>query len=202
MLQHLAVALLGVLGLVDAHNLNLGEFVQTVQSAHILAVGTSLAAETLGVGAVLDGQILLVENHVAVDVRHGHLGCGDEIEVVHLAMIHLALLVGQLACAVAAGGIHHRGRHDLGVAGLAGFVEEEVDERTLQTGSLANIDGKPCTGDFHAQVEVDEVVFLGQFPVGQGILDVEVGIHVPVAHGVALAAFTKVRLHHVVVLGR
>ena len=190
-----------MLGLVDAHNLNLRELVQTVQSAHVLAIRASLAAETLGVGAVLDGQILLVENNVAVDVRHGHLGRGDEIEVVYLAMIHLTLLVGQLACAVARSGIHHRGRHDFRVARLAGLVEEEVDECALQTGSIADIYGESCTGNLHAQVEVDEVVFLGQFPVGQGILDVQVGVHVPVAHGVALTAFAQVRLHHVVVLG-
>ena len=82
-----------MLRLVDAYDLDLRELVQTVQSAHVLTVATSLSAETLGVGAVLDGQLLLVENHVAIDIRHRHLSRWNQIEVIHLAVVHLSFLI-------------------------------------------------------------------------------------------------------------
>ena len=75
-------------------------------------------------------------------------------------MVHLALLVGQLAGAVAAGLIHqNRGLH-FGVAGVAGFIQKKVDEAALQPGALALVHGKACAGNFHAQLEVDDVVLL------------------------------------------
>ena len=114
-------------------------------------------------------------------------------------MIHLTFLVRQLTCAVTRGGIHHRWRHNLRITALAGLVEEEVDEGALQTGTLAYIHGESGTGDFYAQVKVDKVVFLGELPVGQGILDTQLGIHVPVAYGVIPSAFLQVRFHHMVV---
>ena len=154
----------------SAHQLYLAEFVQAVQAAHVLAIRACLAAEALGVGAVLDGEVFLVEDDVAVDVRHGHLGGGDEVEVVQLAVVHLALLVGQLACAVARSSVHHRGRHHFRVAGGACLVQEEVNQCALQSCALAFVDGEARAGDFHAQVEVDDVILLGQFPVGQGVL--------------------------------
>ena len=143
---------------------------QAVQSAHILTIRAGLATEALRVGAVLDGQLLLVENDVAVDVGHGHLSRRNQVEVIYFAVVHLSLLVGQLTRAIAAGGIHHRGRHDLGVATGTRLIQEEVDQGALQTGSLAFIDGESGSGNLHTQVEVDDVVLLSQLPVGQCIL--------------------------------
>ena len=62
-----------MLRLVDAYNLYLRELMQAVQSANILAVAPSLTAETLCVCAVLDGQVFLVEDNVAVDVCYMEL---------------------------------------------------------------------------------------------------------------------------------
>ena len=73
---------------------------QTVQSAHILSVATCLSAEALCISAVLDGQILLVENHITVDIRYGHLCSGNQVEVIYLAVIHLSFLVRQLTCSI------------------------------------------------------------------------------------------------------
>ncbi len=130
--------------------------------AHVLAVGAGLAAEALGVGAVFDGQLVFAQDDVAIDIGHGHLGRRDEVEVVLVAVVHLAFLVGKLACTIAGSGIDHRGGHHLKVAGGTGFVEEEIDERALQTGTPADIYGEAGAGDFHAEVQVEEVVLLGQ----------------------------------------
>ena len=51
--------------------------------------------------AVLDGQVFLIEDNIAVDVCYGNLSRWDKIQVVNLTMIHLSLLVGKLSCAIA-----------------------------------------------------------------------------------------------------
>ena len=129
--KHLLVALFRVLRLVDTYNFDLRELVQTVQAAHVLTIRTSLTTETLGVGTVFDGQVLLVENHVAIDICDRHLGRRNQVEVVYFAVIHLAFLVRQLTGTVTRSGVHHSWRHNLRIAGLVGFSEEEVDECTL-----------------------------------------------------------------------
>ena len=74
---------------------------------------------------------------------------------------------GELPCAVGRSFIDHIGRFDFGVAGGVGFIKEELDEGTLQAGAFTYIYRESGTGDFHAEVEVDEVVFLCKFPVGK-----------------------------------
>ena len=172
---------------------------QTVQSTNILTIGTSLTTEALRIGTILDRQLCLVQYHVAIDIGYRNLSSGDEVEIVNLAMIHLSFLVRQLTRAVAGSCIHHRRRHNLGIATLTGLVEEEVDERTLQAGTLSDIDGESSSRNLNTQIEVYQIIFLGQFPVGQGILDTQLGVDVPVAHRIMSVTLLQVRLHHVVV---
>ena len=96
MVLHLLEGSIGILGLLDAYNLDLVELVQAVQAAHVLTVRTSLTAETCRERAILLGQFLLWDDNVTVHIGHGNLGCGNQVEVVHLAVVHLTLLVGQL----------------------------------------------------------------------------------------------------------
>ena len=198
-LQHLLVALLRVLWCVDAYDLHLRELMQTVQATHVLAIRTRLTTEALCVGTVLDGQVLFGDDDIAVDVRHGHFSRGDEVEVVHLAVVHLTLLVGQLTRAVTAGLVHHCWGHYLLVSSSTSLVEEEVDECSLQAGSPTAIYGESCTSDLHAQVEVDEVIFLGELPVGQGIGDAQFRVYIPISNCITLRAFLEVRLYHAIV---
>ena len=65
-------------------------------------------------------------------------------------MIHLALLVGQLSCAVPRSLVHHEGWLYLNVTGLPGLVEEELYQRALQTGALAYVEGETGAGDLNA----------------------------------------------------
>ena len=116
-------------------------------------------------------------------------------------MVHLTFLVRQLTSAVARGSVHYRRRHDLCVATLASLVEEEVDERTLQAGTLADIYRESGTCDLYTQIEVDEVVFLGELPMGQGIGDTQRWVYVPVANGIIGSTLLQVALYHVVVFG-
>ena len=86
---------------VDAHDLHLVELVQAVEAAHVLAVRSGLATEASRISATLDRQVFLVEDLIAEEVCHRHLGGRNEEEVVEVGMIHLAFLVGQLSRAVA-----------------------------------------------------------------------------------------------------
>ena len=201
MFEHLAMRLGRMFGSVDTYDLNLRELVQTVQATHILAIGTSFATEALGVGAVLDGEVLLVDDDITIDVGDGHFGGWDEIEIVNLAVVHLSLLVGQLACAVARILVDNCRRHDLLIAGIGSFGEEEVDEGTLQTSAETTIDGESCTSNLDTEVEVDKVKVLGEFPVWQ-LGSRHLRVAVPIAYGILTEyALLKVGLDNPIVLG-
>ena len=44
-----------------------------------------------------------------------------------------------------------------------------MDERALKFRSLAEIDWETGAGDFHTELEVNQIVFLCKFPVGKGV---------------------------------
>lgn len=167
--QHFLMRLLGVFGGIDTHDLNFGEFMQAIQSAHILTITACLTTEALRIGTILNRQILLLKDDIAIDIGNGNLGRRDEIEIILVAIVHLSFLVGQLTGTVSGSGVDHRRRHYFRVAGSTGFVKEEVDKRTLQTRSLSDIDGEAGTGNLDAEIEVDKIILLGQFPMRQGV---------------------------------
>lgn len=123
-----------------------------------------------------DRKLLLVEDYIAIDIRYGNFGGRNQIQIVHFAMIHLTLFVGQLACSVTGSAIDHCRRHYFRIARFACLVQEEVDERTLELCAFSFIYRKARTRDFNTQVKVYQVVFLGQFPVWKRIFG-KLGFH-------------------------
>ena len=91
-------------------------------------------------------------------------------------MVHLSFFIGKLPRAIARSDVHHCRRHYFCIAGFACLVQEEVDERALQLCTFAFVYGESGTGNLNAQVKVYQVIFLGQFPVGQGIFG-QFGFH-------------------------
>ena len=92
-----------------------------------------LAAEARRVGDVVDRQRVAVEDLVAVEVGHRHLGGRDQPEVLLGVAVEVVAELRQVAGADQALALHHRGRVDLGVAVLAGVqVEHPGDQRALQ----------------------------------------------------------------------
>ncbi len=179
--HHLVEGGVAVLRLLNPDDLHLVELVEAVQAADILAVGTGLAAEAGRVGRQLLRELVGGEDDVTVDVRHRDLGGRDHVEVIDRGVVHLAFLVGKLAGTEAGGGIDHHRRFHLLVAGGGVAVQEEVDEGALQAGSLALIDREAGAGDLHAQVEVDDVVLSGEFPVREGVFG-ELGLRTAHLH--------------------
>ena len=147
---HLFQHVVAAVGVFDDHNLHLAEFVQAVQAADVLAIAAGLAAEAFAVTHALDGQLLGVDHLAAENIGDGNLCGGYHIEAVQRYGIHLALLVGQLAGAEARGFVDHQRRLYLHKARVGGLVEEEVDEGTLQTGTLAFVEGEAGAGHFVA----------------------------------------------------
>ena len=116
-------------------------------------------------------------------------------------MVHLALLVRQLPRTVTAGRIHNRRRHNLLVTGLAGFRQEKVDQGALQLGTFSAIYGETGSGNLYTQIEIYQVIFLGQFPVREPCTLYN-RVRIPVAYGVfSNYALFQITLHYPVVLG-
>ena len=117
--------------MLDANQLHLVKLVQAVESPHVLSVAPRLPTEAGGVGAHTDRQALLLDDLVAEDIGHRYLRRRDEVKVIHLAVVHLSLLVRDLPGTEAGCLIDDKGRLDLEVARLASAVHEEADQRPL-----------------------------------------------------------------------
>ncbi len=161
---------------------------QTVEAAHILAVAACLTAPACRESAVLYRELVGGEYHVAVEVGHRHFSRRDKVEIIFVDVVHLALLVGELSRTVARSLVYYKRWLHLEISGLACLVEEELYEGTLQTRSLAEIYGETGAGNLHAEVEVDDVVLLGQIPVGHSV-------------GGEFGDYSTGGLHHIVVGG-
>ena len=185
--DHLVEGGVAVLGTLDADDLDLVELMEAVQPPDVLAVGTGFAAEARRIGRKLLREVRVLEDDVTVDVGDGHLRGGDEIEVIQADVVHLRLLVGKLARPEAGSGVDHHGRLHLAVARGRVEVEEVVDQRALQLGSLSLVHRESGAGELDAQVEVDDVELAGEFPVRKGSFG---------KHGIRAA-----HLDHLVVFG-
>ncbi len=84
-------------------------------------------------------------------------------------MVHLSFFIGKLPRTIAGSSVHHCRRHNFRIARFACFVQEEVDEGALQLCAFTFIYRESRACNLNAQVEINQVIFLGQFPVGQGI---------------------------------
>ena len=100
MIAHLLQHPVGIFRLLDAHDFHLVELMQPVQPPYILAVGPRFAPKAGRVGAMLHRKVLLLQQAVAVKVGHRHFGGRNQVEIIQAHVIHLGILVGQLAGAV------------------------------------------------------------------------------------------------------
>ena len=169
MVQHLLQRAIRMLGLIDTHEFHLIKLMQTIQSPHILAITAGLATKASRISAALDRQIFLIENLIAENIRDRHFGRRNQIEIIHLGMIHLPLFIRQLPRSITRSLVYHKRRLYLQIARLACLIQEECFQRTLQARHLTDIHRKTRTGDLNAEIKINQIIFLTQIPVTQGI---------------------------------
>ena len=81
-------------------------------------------------------------------------------------MVHLALLVRQLAGTKPAVRVDHVRRDEFFVPSGVRLFEEEPDEPALELGTLAAVEGEARSGHLGAELKVDELALFGDVPVG------------------------------------
>ena len=148
----------------EVDHLHLVELVDAEHAARHLAGAAGFAAEAGRVGGELDGRLWgdlrelhAVEDVVAVEVGDGHLGGGDQPEVVGVRVVEVLGELRELAGAGHGRGVDHEGREHLGVALLLAVdVEHVLDERALELGALSEDDGEAGAGELHAAREVED----------------------------------------------
>ena len=106
------------------HDFHLVKLVQTVQAPHILAVGSGLAAEALGISRHLYREVLLRNYAIAINIGNRNLGGRYHIELVKTYIIHLLALVRKLSGCKSGVFIDHQRRLDFKVSGLCVAVQE------------------------------------------------------------------------------
>ena len=143
---------------------------QAVQATHILAIGTGFPAPARRVGGHFHREIFSFEDHVAVNVGHRHFRGGNHIEPVERGKVHLSFLVGQLTGAEAGIGVDHIRRLVFEITGIRILFQEPGDQRALDLRTLALIDGETRARELHAQVKINDIEILDEFPVRKGML--------------------------------
>src|SRR5258707_8094017 len=105
-----------------------------------------------------------------------------------LKVEEVLLEFGELAGANEGFAVDDERRQDLGVAVAAGMdVQHEVDERPLEQGAGAEVDGEAGAGELGAALEVEDAELGPQVPVGLGReIEVPRDAHRPLATVVRL----------------
>ena len=154
MIQHFLMRLFRVFRFVNAYQFHFREFMQTVQATYIFSIRTGFTTETLGISTVLNRQLFLIQNHVAINICYRNLCCRNQIQIIQIAVIHLAFLIRQLSGAITRSSIYYCRRHDFFISGSTSFIKEEVNQSTLQTSSLSFINRESGTCNLYTQVKI------------------------------------------------
>src|SRR5438874_5124993 len=152
-----------VLGLFEADELHLVELVLPDDPLRVLAVAARLAPEARGERAVLDGQVP-GEHLVAVVVRHRNFRGGNEIQT-RGRLEEILLELGQLTRAAHRLRVHQIRRKQLDVSLLAVQVDEEGDQRALETRQLGPVEDEPRPGNLAGAGEVEKTQSLSELVV-------------------------------------
>ena len=117
-----------------------------------------------------DGELVGGDDLVAQEVGDGHLCRRDQVKVHLLDMVHLPFLIRELPGTDARSLIDDDGRLDFLKASSNGLIEKEVNEGTLQAGTLLFVYRETCPCYLHTQLKVDDVIVLDELPVRLGTL--------------------------------
>ena len=150
--------------------LDLVELVHANDAAIVTTRAACFAAEARSMGGHFDGELAFGEEGVAVEIGDRNLGGWREEKLVVFRAIHVVLELGELAGSLHAFALDDVGNVDLFIAVFTTLkIEEELDEGTLEPGSLASIDRKAGSREARTIVEADEAFFFSEIEVIAGI---------------------------------
>ena len=162
----------GFVRMEDLNELHLVELVHADNAAIVPSGASCFATPTRSVTGHLDRKILLGEESVPVKIGDRDLGGGDEKQFVVLSGIDFFRELGELARAESALPFHDVGNSHFFVAMLAGLrVQEELNERALETGAESPIDRKSTSRNPDSVFEGDQPVLFRERDMILGVRD-------------------------------
>ena len=168
-LQQTLQMLVGALRGGELHQLHLIELVLADEAPDVLTVGAGLGAEAGRVSGIFEGQVVLLQDFVPVDVGHRHLRGGHQKIIPILQLEEVFLELGKLAGALHGGPVGHERRQNLQIPVFAGVeVQHKVDQGPLQQGACPFKQGEAGPGDLGGPLKVQDAQGLADVPVGFG----------------------------------
>ena len=169
MLDHLIQKVIGFIRMSKLHNFNFVELVQAIQASHIFTITACFTSKARSVPAKFDGQLAFFYQGISVDVGQGHFSRRNHVQFVVLHVVHLAFFVGQLSRAKATVRIDHQRWNVFCVAGFVCFLQEKLNEPSLEFSSLPFVERKARSSNLGAQFKVNEIHLFRKFPVRLGM---------------------------------
>ncbi len=151
----LFVVFVAVFRVGEVDHFHLVELVQAEESAGILTVGASFAAEAGGVGADTLREFGFRNHFTGVKVGQRNFCSRDKEQVIVLvAAVHVFFELRELARAAHGIAGHEVRRREFFEAVLHVFVQKELDEGAFQAGTETAVDRETTTGNLRATFKV------------------------------------------------
>ena len=80
-------------------------------------------------------------------------------------MIHLSFFIRQLSCSETGIFIDKDGRLYFFITGFDCFIEEKINECTLESCTFSLVNRKTCAGKFYTQFKIDDIILCSKLPM-------------------------------------
>ena len=150
----------------EFNQLNLVELMHTDQTTGITACSTGFCTEASAVCGIFQRQLVAGQNVVTMIVGYRNLRSRNQVHVAVFQLVHILGKFRQLAGALHACTVNDERREEFGITMLSGvYIQEEVDNGTLQTGAHATVEYITCTANLNATFEIQNAQVFTDIPV-------------------------------------
>ena len=150
----------------EFNQLNLVELMHTNQATGITACSTGFCTEASAVCGIFQRQLIAGQNIITMIVGYRNLCGRNQVHIAVFQLVHILGKFRQLAGALHACTVNDERREEFGITMLSGvYIQEEVDNGTLQTGAHATIEYITCTADLNATFEIQNAQVFTDIPV-------------------------------------
>ncbi len=153
----------------EGDQLDFVELMQANEAPRVFTVRAGLTPEARRIGGVANGQRLLRQHFLSMQVCHGYFCGGDQEEFLIAYLKQVFLEFRQLPGPRHGRAIDEEGRQHLTISVLAGMpIEHVVDERAFESRPQARQHGKAGFRHTHGTIEVQNSKRLSEIPVRLG----------------------------------